>query len=216
MISRPNSTQNHDYLFNIRVEGHSGIGKTSTITSYIDSYFPNNYNQPTISTIGVDFRTTTVNLDNKVMKLLIWDTPGSGRFQPFPGMNYRGCHGVLLMYDITNYSSFQAIENYLEGIRKYAPEYCLTILVGNKVDVEHRRTVSFDEGAQLAEKLGLPFFEISAKTGDGVEAAMNELVALLKKGSEEGNINRKDPKEPTSIEKLKKEYCTESKQSTCL
>ena len=205
------STQ-YDYLFKIKVEGTFAVGKTSTILRYVEDKFSNNYNQVTI---GADFRIKTVNYDNKVIKLQLWDVAGSDRFRPFSGMSYRGCHGVFLMYDITDRASFEAIENYMPDIQRYAPQYCITILVGNKIDLNRARTVSFDEGAQLAEKLGLPFFEISAKTGDGVEESMNELISLMKKASE-GKIEKKDQKDPTYIERLQKEYCTEKKQSTCL
>ena len=121
----------------------------------------------------------------------------------------------MVIYDVTNRDSLWEAESQLSNIQKFAPQYCITILVGNKIDLNHARTVSFDEGAQLAEKLGLPFFEISAKTGDGVEESMNELISLMKKASE-GKIEKKDQKDPTYIERLQKEYCTEKKQSTCL
>ena len=100
----------------------------------------------------------------------------------------------------------------MSDIQRFVSEDRITILVGNKIDAEEARTVSFDEGAQLAEKPGLPFFEISAKTVDGVEKAMNELISLMTKASEGKNLTKCS----TDIKKLKTRYCTESKQRTCL
>lgn len=205
-------SRDSDYLFKVRIDGAPRVGKTALNERYLDGNFSNG--DPRMTFIA-DFRIKTVNFDDKTIKLQLWDRSGAEKYGPITGFHYRGCCGVLLVYDVTNRSTFEAIENYIPKIQQYATESCITVLCGNKMDLKQERIVSFDEGAQFAEKLGMPFFEISAKTGSGVYEAFDKLISLMIKTGN-GKIEKKEPKDATNIQGLQKDYCTENKKNSCL
>ena len=125
-----------------------------------------------ISTIGVDFKIRTIELDQKTIKLQIWDTAGQERFRTITSSYYRGAHGIIVVYDVTNQNSFQNVARWLTEIDKYAREGVNKLLVGNKSDIdEGGRQVPTAEGKEFAAKNGIPFLETSAKTGTFVDTA---------------------------------------------
>ena len=88
-----------------------------------------------ISTIGVDFKIRTIELDQKTIKLQIWDTAGQERFRTISSTYYRGAHGIIVVYDVTNRMSFDNVTRWLTEIDKYARENVNKLLVGNKSDL---------------------------------------------------------------------------------
>ena len=127
-----------------------------------------------ISTIGVDFKIRTIELDQKTIKLQIWDTAGQERFRTISSTYYRGAHGIIVVYDVTNRPSFENVKRWLTEIEKYAREGVNKLLVGNKADQQEAdgtRQVSQMEGKQFAESQDIPFLETSAKTGTFVDTA---------------------------------------------
>jgi Ras-related protein Rab-1A len=121
-----------------------------------------------ISTIGVDFKIRTIELDGKTIKLQIWDTAGQERFRTISSTYYRGAHGIIVVYDVTNRTSFDNVSRWLTEIDKYAREHVNKLLVGNKVDSTdddaNVRQVPSKEGKEFADNHDIPFLETSAKT----------------------------------------------------
>jgi Ras-related protein Rab-1A len=97
------------------------------------------------------------------VKLQIWDTAGQERFKTITASYYKGAHGIILVYDITDRQSFKDIENWLAEVDKYGNENVVKLLVGNKSDLEASRQVKTEEGKTLADSLGIKFLETSAK-----------------------------------------------------
>ena len=116
-----------------------------------------------VSSIGVDFKTKDIIVDNKKVKLQLWDTAGHERFKTITTSYYRGANAIVIVYDVTERESFEHIEKWLNEIDKYAKENVLKFLVGNKIDLFDSRNVSFDEGKNISEKYNIMFFETSAK-----------------------------------------------------
>jgi Ras-related protein Rab-1A len=110
-----------------------------------------------LPTIGVDFKIRTLEQGDKTIKLQIWDTAGQERFKTITSSYYKGAHGIILVYDITDKGSFKDIENWLSEVGKYANENVVKILVGNKVDLEDQRQVKYEEGKFLADSLNMKF-----------------------------------------------------------
>ena len=141
-------------------------------------------------TIGLDYRLKAMKLKNgKDVKLQIWDTAGQDRFRSITKNFYRGSHGIILIYDVTSLKTFENIKSWVTQIHEEISDKVVIYLVGNKVDKEEERKVSTAEGKKLADELGLPFIETSAKTGDNIENLFSDMIEDLDK--EFGNIQKK-------------------------
>ncbi|CAM9460348.1 unnamed protein product [Phaeothamnion confervicola] len=155
------------YLFKYIIIGDTGVGKSCLLLQFTDKRF-----QPVHDlTIGVEFGARMINIDNRQIKLQIWDTAGQESFRSITRSYYRGAAGALLVYDITRRDTFNHLTRWLEEARQNSNSNMVIMLIGNKSDLEHRRAVSTKEGEQFAEENGLIFLETSAKTAANVEAA---------------------------------------------
>merc|ERR1719421_2186022 len=154
----------YDYLFILVLIGDSGVGKSCLLLRFADDKWTDSY----ISTIGVDFKIRTIELDQKTIKLQIWDTAGQERFRTISSTYYRGAHGIIVVYDITNRQSFDNVQRWLTEIDKYARENVNKLLVGNKSDLDESsdgklRQVPQEKGKSFAITIDVPFLETSAK-----------------------------------------------------
>ncbi len=166
----------HDYLFKILLIGDSGVGKSCILTRFADETFAESF----ISTIGVDFKIRTIEIDNKMIKLQIWDTAGQERFRTITSSYYRGSHGVIIVFDVTNKISFNNVKMWLSEIDRHASPSVNKLLIGNKIDLGNKREVSYDEGKDFADSMGMPYLETSAKSGDNVEQVFVKLASEIK------------------------------------
>jgi len=166
----------YDYLFKLLLIGDSGVGKSCLLLRFADHTYTESY----ISTIGVDFKIRTIDLDGKTIKLQIWDTAGQERFRTITSSYYRGAHGIIVVYDVTDTESFNNVKQWLNEIDRYACENVNKLLVGNKCDLVQKKTVDFDAAKAFADKLDIPFLETSAKQGSNVEKAFLTMAAEIK------------------------------------
>ncbi|KAI0890446.1 NCA2-domain-containing protein [Annulohypoxylon maeteangense] len=134
-----------------------------------------------ITTIGIDFKIRTIELDGKRVKLQIWDTAGQERFRTITTAYYRGAMGILLVYDVTDQRSFENIRTWFANVEQHATEGVNKILIGNKCDWEEKRVISTEQGEALAKELGIPFLEVSAKSNINIDEAFYSLAADIKK-----------------------------------
>eukprot|EP00979_Chaetoceros_neogracilis_P008776 scaffold1969_cov226-Chaetoceros_neogracile.AAC.2 len=143
------------------------VGKSCLLLQFTDKRF-----QPVHDlTIGVEFGARMVAIENKQVKLQIWDTAGQESFRSITRSYYRGAAGALLVYDITRRDTFKHLSVWLEEARQHSQSNMTIMLIGNKNDLEHRRAVSYEEGKAFADTNGLIFMETSAKTAFNVEQA---------------------------------------------
>ena len=147
-----------DLTIKLLLIGNAFVGKTLIVQKFID----NTFSKTTLSTIGVDLQSKIIDINGKKVKYLIWDTAGEDRMKTMTYSYYRGCHVILIVYDVTDQKSFQNVTTWVECVDKFAKSNVLRILVGNKTDLEDKRVISTDEGKKLAEANGLKFYEISA------------------------------------------------------
>jgi len=129
--------------------GNSGVGKSCILMQFSENKFTNNF----YNTIGVDYvrrrlaqKVKYVECDGQKVKLQIWDTAGQDRFKTITSSYYRGAHGIVIVYDVTDRDSFEAVKNWIGEIDKYSDEKVFKFLVGNKCDLADRRQVSTEEG----------------------------------------------------------------------
>ncbi|XP_061098485.1 ras-related protein Rab-8A-like isoform X2 [Conger conger] len=166
----------YDYLFKLLLIGDSGVGKTCVLFRFSEDAF----NSTFISTIGIDFKIRTIELDGKKIKLQIWDTAGQERFRTITTAYYRGAMGIMLVYDITSQKSFDNIKNWIRNIEEHASADVEKMILGNKCDVNDKRQVSKDRGEELALEYGIKFMETSAKANINVENAFLLLARDIK------------------------------------
>jgi small GTP-binding protein domain len=167
--------EEYDYLFKCVIIGDSGVGKSNIFNRFIRDEF----NLDSKATIGVEFSAKNVTVQDKVIKCQVWDTAGQERFRALAKSYYRGAVGCLLVYDITNYDSFQHLDKWLKEVKDHAEPHLVVLLIGNKCDLEEKRAVKQEEGAEFAEKNGLGFIEVSAKDNLNIETAFSRLTTEI-------------------------------------
>ena len=192
-----------ELYYKILILGDSSVGKTCFLTRYADDRFEGTH----IATTGMDYKLKNITLENgKTVKLQIWDTLGQDRFRSITKNYYKGAHGIILIYDITERKTFESVSNWVKTIRDEADEKVVIVLAANKSDFEEKRQVSKEEGEKLAQDLNLTFFECSAKDNKNINETFDDLVAKL-------IINF--PKVGGAGEKLKQKKVGGQKNSCC-
>jgi small GTP-binding protein len=165
----------YDLIFKIVICGDAGCGKTTLNKRFIkDLFLPDSH-----MTIGVEFETKIIEVDEKRVNLMIWDFGGEERFRTLFPQYIQGAMGGILMYDITDYSSFSHISDWLSILQENKKNIPI-LLLGGKLDLEQSRAISFKEAKRLAESMGLNnIMECSSKTGENVELAFKGLTRMV-------------------------------------
>ena len=154
-----------DYMLKYIIIGDVNVGKSNLLMRYTHGQFRDDYH----ATIGVEFGAKNVKIRNKTYRIQIWDTSGSEHFRSITRNYYKSSACALIVYDITNRESFNNVNVWVEECKNQTAQTIFIVLVGNKSDLEDERQVTKEEGQELAEKLGIKFYEASAKTGDNVK-----------------------------------------------
>jgi len=168
----------YDLLVKLLIIGDSGVGKTCLLLRFCE----NNFTTSHLTTIGIDFKIKTLDIDGRKIKMQIWDTAGQERFKTITQTYYKGAMGIILTYACNDRDSFNSIENWMKQIKQHANEKVCKILVGNKSDVSDR-SVSYEEGKKLAESFGMKFFETSAKDSLNVTDAFYSIAKEIKEST---------------------------------
>jgi Ras-related protein Rab-1A len=186
-----------DYVFKVLLIGDSGVGKSSILMRFTEDKFEENV----ITTIGVDSKPKTVEIDGKRVKLNIWDTAGQERMGFLTSSYYRGAQGIIIVFDITHGDSYGSIPNWLGEIERYAYEAAVKILVGNKLDLASSRTVTTEKAKAYAKDLGIEYIETSAKTGVNITEAIMQLTKQIKQ-KKDGQAPALTPPKPSTLNTL--------------
>lgn len=168
----------YDATYKMVIFGDAGCGKTTLTQRFLTNLFKSS----TTMTIGVDFEVKSLEVNEKKIKLQIWDFGGEERFRFLLPTYVRGANGALFMYDVTNYSSLAHIDDWLVIIRKEikVEDNFPIIVVGGKADLIEDREVSGEEGTNISKSRGVNgFIECSAKTGENVEASFEALTRIM-------------------------------------
>ena len=169
-----------------------------------------------MSSIGVDFKTKQIEIDERLIKMQIWDTAGHEKFRTITTSYYKSAHAIIILYDITELSSFEHIKNWMIEIDKFGKQGVLKIIAGNKKDLEEKRQVSKEMAESFAEKNGIKFIEVSAKDSTNIEKLFFDIVkelldrhlkALNENPIMSGNNNNGVVINDESIKKKKKKCC---------
>ena len=161
-----------EMIFKIIIVGDLSSGKTNIVTQYISHKFVQD-SQPTI---GVEMFNKDFQINEDKVSAQIWDTAGQEKYNALTSSYYKGAKGALVVYDITQESTFLKVEQFVKDLREKSDKNVYMILVGNKIDLEENRKISKEEGKILADKLKMGFFEVSAKNGTGIEDLFKNLI----------------------------------------
>jgi len=184
------AAKDYDHLFKLLIIGDSGVGKSSLLVRFADNHFSGNY----ITTIGVDFKIRTIEIQGERVKLQIWDTAGQERFRTITSTYYRGTHGVIVVYDVTSGESFANVKRWLHEIDQNC-DVVNRILVGNKNDDPDRKVVLTEDARRFADQMGIELFETSAKDNINVEEMFRAVTKLVLKSKKDQKERLDDPKE---------------------
>ena len=210
--SNPNSSnQDYEFIFKVLLLGNSNVGKSSIFLRFVDDI----WNDTFVPTIGVDFKIKTFEIDSKKIKMQIWDTAGQERFKNIIASYYRGAHGILLLYDVTDKDSFKNLSNWLIEIEKNASKNVLRVLIGNKCDLEEKRVISSNQGKEFADTYGLKFIETSAKKNLNVTEAFETLGRELMAASSEKKIVKQKQNKKISVAKAQDLDMNKKKGGCC-
>ena len=157
----------------LMIIGDQAVGKSSILIRYTEDTFSQNM----IGTAGVDFKKKIVDMNNKQIKVLIYDSAGHERFQKITKNFYNGAKGIILVYNINEKKSFDNLQKWVETIQINADNDCEVLLVGNKIDLE--KNVLTEEGVKISTDYKTHFIETSAKTGENIDKAFTILLTAI-------------------------------------
>ncbi len=167
-----------EYKFKVTLFGPGGVGKTSLLLRYIKEYYAEDLKK----TIGSNFLIKDVEIDNKNIRLLLWDIGGQAQFHKLRTIYFKGSNAALGIYDVTSPQTLLKIPGWVSSIKKTVKKNIPMILIGNKIDL--MREVEQAEAADLATRLGCEYMETSAKDGTNVELAFQNIARACIKAVE--------------------------------
>jgi small GTP-binding protein len=159
--------------------GESSVGKSCLLLRFAENKFTESF----LTTMGIDFKIRRVEIGGAKIKLQIWDTAGQEKFRTITRAYYRGAHGILLVYDVTSRDTFGQSRQWMQSIQDNMAEPVAIVFAGNKCDLERR--VDKGEAEAFAREFNVEYFEISAKSGDGVEDTFMHLATKVVEGQKD-------------------------------
>ena len=158
----------------IIIVGDSSVGKSNLILQYTENRFNEGHNP----TLGLDFLAKKVKVNDLMFMCQIWDTAGQENFRSITRTYYKDCTCAIIVFDITSRRSFNSVQSWFNDINDNCTKNTLVVLVGNKVDLDSKRQVLYEDAVNYANSVGLQYFETSAKNGHNVQKLFDGLVEV--------------------------------------
>ena len=200
-------TDQFELLLKVIIVGESGVGKTQLLHRYVDGIFDESIK----NTVGVDIKNSSRTFEGGMAKIHFYDTAGQERFRAVTRTNFQNSDVAIIVYDMTSRLSFERVSLWLDLVGENCEPDTQMLLIGNKIDCPSDRSVSYQEGAELAAKHGLFFYEASAKTNENnsVNVAFDTVIdkAIRQASDRQAELHMKD------IELIKSKAVTIQKTS---
>ena len=167
--------ENFDILYKIVIIGDSGVGKSNILSRYVRDEF----SMDTKATVGVEFGSKIISINNQQIKIQIWDTAGQEKYKSVSTIYYKGAKGALLVYDISRKETFNNLNRWINEIKNNSDENINILLIGNKCDLEEGRQISQEEAFEKAKEINAGFLEVSALQAVNIEKAFKYLIQQI-------------------------------------
>ena len=171
----------YEIMVKVVLVGDSGVGKTNIMSKYLK----NQFREDSKATVGVEFGSKQITVENHQIKAQIWDTAGQERYKAITSAYYKGAKGAFVVYNITRKNTFETVNKWVSDISAAADKKITLILIGNKNDLEDQRQVTKEMGEEKAKELGLAFMETSACSGENLDKAFQLMINEIYKKSKE-------------------------------
>ena len=205
---------NFDSTIQLLITGDSSVGKTSILTRYSNGTFKEDY----IATVGIDYFSKDEIINNKSVRIKIWDTAGQERFNSLTQGFFKNAQGVIITYDVTNSDSFDNLKNWISSIKTNMQNQKINmpvIIMGNKIDLIDDREIKTEDAEKFAEENQYKYFETSAKTGEGIDDGVRELVNQVLNDSNKDNEQENYARDSVQLKKNAGENNKEKKKGCC-
>ena len=205
---------NFDSTIQLLITGDSSVGKTSILTRYSNGTFKEDY----IATVGIDYFSKDEIINNKSVRIKIWDTAGQERFNSLTQGFFKNAQGVIITYDVTNSDSFDNLKNWISSIKTNMQNQKINmpvIIMGNKIDLIDDREIKTEDAEKFAEENQYKYFETSAKTGEGIDDGVRELVNQVLNDSNKDNEQENYARDSVQLKKNTGENNKEKKKGCC-
>ena len=177
-----------DYTIKYIIVGNAYVGKSNIIYRFVENKFSENYK----ATINLDFSYKNMKINDKIFRIQLWDTAGQEEFQSISRGYYKSGACALVVYDITDRETFNNVSSWVEECKNNGPSTITLVLVGNKIDLEDKRQVTYEEGEDFANRNNMQFFETSALNGTNIDKLFNDTVESINRKIEDNYYKDKD------------------------
>ena len=196
------SEKEYEFIIKILIIGDSTVGKTNFVYKFSEDKFRENY----FASTGIELKTTSIQIDGKSIKIQLWDTAGQEKYRAMIKNLYLKSQGIIILFDITNETSFINLKNWMSQIKESCGEDILILLVGNKIDLEDNRVINKERAMEYANNENIEYIEVSSKTGENINKALTSLLQKILK-RDDSNSNFSFTLDAGTVKKKTKHNC---------
>ena len=167
--------EEYEMMVKVILSGDSAVGKTNIMSKYLKNQFL----EDSKATVGVEFGSKLFTINGHNIKAQIWDTAGQEKYKAITGAYYKGSKGAFVVYDITRKDTFDSVDKWIHDLKSTGDPKMTIMIIGNKLDLEHKREVLKEQGEEKAKSFECAFLETSAFSGDNIEKGFEMMISEI-------------------------------------